>query len=198
MHSDGPEGGAATILVVCSGNICRSPLAQQLLCARLADVAHAVRIVSAGTIADDGVAMDAPAAALSRQHGGRPEAHRSRLLTEREILGAQLVLTAARSHRAAVVSLVPRASRYTFTLRQFAGLLQQIDDEELAGLHRLEALVESAAALRGFTIPAPGARPQDDDIEDPYRQPADVYERVGVQIDRVATSISASLRAVLS
>lgn len=186
----------ATVLLVCSGNICRSPLAEQLLRARLADVAERVSIVSAGTIADDGVAMDAQAAQLSVQYGGEPQAHRSRLLTERQIRDADLVLTATRAHRAAVVSLVPRASRYTFTLPEFARLLQQLDNAELAQLHDLPALVEAAAAHRGFALP--GAHPDADDIDDPYRQRADVYERVGAQIDEIVGSIATPLGAVLS
>lgn len=198
MPSERAQSGTATILVVCSGNICRSPLAEQLLHARLADATHPVSVVSAGTIADDGAAMDAQSALLSQQYGGQPEAHLSRLLTERQIQAAQLVLTATRAHRAEVVSLVPRASRYTFTLRQFARLLEQIGDEQLAGLHDLESLVEEAAALRGFAVPAAGTRPEDDDIEDPYRQRTEVYERVGAQIDRVVASIAAPLRTVLA
>ena len=88
----------------------------------------------------------------------------SRLLNGRHISDADLVLTATRAHRAEVVSLVPRASRYTFTLVQFAALLQQIDD---------------------------------DDIEDPYRQRDEVYERVGAQIDNVVAPIADRLKAVL-
>lgn len=186
---------AATILTVCSGNICRSPLAEQLLRARLDDVAPRVNVASAGTIADDGVPMDAQAGELSRRYGGDPEPHRSRLLNERQIMTADLVLTATRAHRAAVVSLVPRASRYTFTLPQFASLLQQLDDDELAGLRDLPALVEAAAAHRGFALP--GAHADADDIEDPYRQHADVYERVGAQIDELVADIATSIRAVL-
>jgi protein-tyrosine phosphatase len=173
-----------TILVVCSGNICRSPLAEQLLRARLASAPEPFRLLSAGTIAEEGAAMTDEAAALSAQYGGDPQGHRSRPLSATQIQSADLVLTATRAHRAAVVSLVPRASRITFTLKEFAALVESLSPEERAALPDAAAVVEAAAAQRGL------AQHQDDDIEDPYRRPLDVYERVARAVDD-ATGVAA-------
>src|SRR3954465_9921582 len=101
-----------SVLLVCSGNICRSPIAEQALRAR-AD--GAVLFSSAGTIARDGSPMTEEAALLSRRLGGDPSGHLSRRLTRAMIQEAGLVLTAAREHRARVVEAFPRASGYTFT-----------------------------------------------------------------------------------
>jgi protein-tyrosine phosphatase len=176
-----------TILVVCSGNICRSPLAEQLLRARLAGAADRFHLSSAGTIADDGVPMTNQAAALSTQYGGAPAGHRSRLLTAVQIESADLVLTATRAHRAAVVSLVPRASRYTFTLKEFAALVDSLDHEDLASLTDPASVIEAAAAQRGY------AQHDDDDIEDPYRRSDDVYERVAMLTAEVVRTAAAAL-----
>ena len=177
-----------TILVVCSGNICRSPLAEQLLRARLAGATESFRLLSAGTIADDGVPMTEQAVALATQYGAVPQGHRSRLLTEGQIESADVVLTATRAHRAAVVSLVPRASRFSFTLKEFAALVDSLSREERASLTDAASVVEAAAAQRGF------AQHDDDDIEDPYRQSDEVYERVAAAIDSATRTAAAALR----
>ena len=57
-----------SILTVCSGNICRSPLAEQLLRVGLTDLAG-VTVSSAGTIALVGEGMPAEAQALSVRYG---------------------------------------------------------------------------------------------------------------------------------
>ncbi|QSB24146.1 arsenate reductase/protein-tyrosine-phosphatase family protein [Curtobacterium sp. 24E2] len=111
------------VLFVCSGNICRSPLGAQVLTARLGPDAAAFVVESAGTIADDGAAMDGAAAAQSVRLGGDPSGHGSRYLTAAIVEDADLVLTAERSHRAAVVSLAPRATKRAFTIKQFARVL---------------------------------------------------------------------------
>lgn len=120
------------ILFVCSGNICRSPLGAQVLTARLGPDAPAFVVESAGTIADDGAPMDAAAAEQSVRLGGEPTAHRSRYLTAEIVERADLVLTAERSHRAAAVSLAPRASKRTFTIKQFARVLAGLEAGDLA------------------------------------------------------------------
>lgn len=185
-----------TVLVVCSGNICRSPLAEQLLIARLRGSEPAVRVSSAGTIADQGFAMDETAAALSRRYGGDPSAHVSRPLTEELIASSGLVLTATRQHRAAVVSLLPRASRYTFTLAEFARLSGGLADALPTDVVDAPSLVEVIAAERGHVLPP--ADPSDDDIVDPYRQAPDVHERVAARIDSLAEIVAGAFRALPS
>ncbi|WIB36471.1 hypothetical protein [Curtobacterium sp. MCJR17_043] len=115
------------ILFVCSGNICRSPLGAQVLQARLGPAASVHVVESAGTIADDGAVMDGAAAAQSVRLGGVTEAHRSRYLTEQIAASADLVLTAERSHRSAVVQLAPRAAKRAFTIKQFARVLDGLE-----------------------------------------------------------------------
>ena len=116
------------------------------------------------------------------------------MLTGQLIDRSQLVLTATREHRAAVVSLVPRASRYAFTLNEFARLVASLEPSELEQIADAAGLVPAAAAQRGFAPPP--AHPDDADIADPYRQPMKAFERAGAEIDRAVTTIVAGLRAV--
>lgn len=178
-----------SILTVCSGNICRSPLAEQLLRAGLADVPD-VRVSSAGTVGMIGYPMDARAAELAVRFGITDSAsHVARELNERQIADAQLIFAMSRDHRRAVAELVPRAARRTFTIREFARIAAEITDDDLAPAAelpqddvsgRLAATVAVVGAMRGMA--GPPASADDDDVIDPYRRPAAVYERSGNEL----------------
>lgn len=177
------------ILSVCTGNICRSPLAEQLLATRLQEIGINALVHSAGTAAMVGYPMPDPAAELSTRYGGEPSAHRAQQLDEHAINGADLVLTAAREHRADVVLRSPRALPYTFTLRQFARIASALSDDDLAAIHTPRELVATVAAQRGF-VPPP-ENPSDDDVVDPYRQSQDIYDASGEAIDLAVSAIVA-------
>ncbi len=181
------------VLFVCSGNICRSPLGAQVLTARLGRDAPVFTVESAGTIAEDGLPMDDLAAEQSIRLGGDPSAHRSRHLTAALLGGADLVLTAERAHRAAAVSLAPRVTKRTFTIRQFARVLDGLEPSDLAGVASTDELVDRVARMRG-AVPGP-ADPADDDVDDPYRRSASTHERVADVIDRALAPVADALRA---
>jgi protein-tyrosine phosphatase len=191
-----------TMLIVCTGNICRSPLAEQLLRARFAAVGIPAVVHSAGTGALVGYEMTPEAASLSQGYGGDPAGHAARQLNADLINGADLILTATRQHRADTVSLVPRALRHTFTLNQFARLVTVAEItggssvvEPVETAKALRAFITEIAATRGFAPPP--LRADDDDIIDPYRQSQAIYDQAGQAIDAAATSITAGFaRAV--
>jgi protein-tyrosine phosphatase len=197
------DPGRFKILVVCTGNICRSPVAEQLLRSGLTTADEVVTVVSAGTGARRDMPMTEQARALALRYGAESTEHRSSPLTTADVAGADLILTAARSHRAEVASLLPRASSRTFTLRQFARLVelggqksplgeQTASEDDTA--RRLVAVVSAAAANRGRT-PLLDAR--DDDIIDPYRQPQEIYDEAGERIkDAVDTIVAGFHRAL--
>src|SRR3954454_23459860 len=116
------------ILVVCTGNICRSPMAQALLTHRLRerlgrDVADRDFVVlSAGTHGVVGHPIEAAAMDVLTGWGVSPDPFEARELVAAHVEGADLVLGASREHRAAVVTLVPGAYGRTFTVREFARL----------------------------------------------------------------------------
>lgn len=191
-----PATGSFTVLVVCTGNICRSPLAEQLLRARFAAAGVEARIVSAGTRALVGHDMTPEAAALSVEYGGGKHHHRAQQLTAGLIADAHLVVTATREHRSAVVSMYPKSTRYAFTLNQLARLTADAPVEP-ATTHpaTITSYVAAIAASRGMTPPP--AHAGDDDIEDPYRQSAAVYARVAASIDAAVSTITTGISAFI-
>lgn len=183
-----------SILVVCTGNICRSAQAEQLIRARVAKdfsgLEPLVVVQSAGTNALVGSGMPTEAAALSADHGGSPSDHVAQQLTAEQVRGADLVLTMTVEHRSAVVRLVPRASRYTFTLNEFAALVEDAAQHtptpaaEFFCLHAVEKLrtaVTWTSARRGYL---PLEETSAADIVDPYRRSQDIYEESARQITK--------------
>lgn len=186
------------ILTVCTGNICRSPLAEQLLRARLAPLGIAVE--SAGVSALVGVGMPDPAHEIASQLGvSDADTHVARQVTVDMVRSADLVLAMAREHRRALVELTPAATRKTFTVRELANIAAGITDDELreeigsaTGDDALRAAVGLAAALRGVVAPLPS--PDDLDVVDPYRQPVDVYEKSAGQLVPAVDAVAAFLQ----
>ena len=113
------------ILTVCTGNVCRSPLAEALLRTRLS--VYSPKIHSAGTMGLDESPMTPETVRLAIALGvaqDLTDSHRSRYLTDAELASPDLILAMGREHRRKVVELAERA---------------QIAEEALGVLDVLEA-----------------------------------------------------------
>lgn len=106
-----------TVLFVCTGNICRSPIAAGLLAARLGSSGPAVRVDSAG-ILDLDVPSPPEVIATGNDLGIDLADHRGRLITLADVRGATLILGMTRKHVREVVMMDPSAWTRTFTLRE--------------------------------------------------------------------------------
>lgn len=181
-------GDEARILIVCTGNICRSPFIERLLQHELDErrsgSGRGIIVGSAGTGALVGSAMDPQAAAQLVAHGGDASGFRARDLTPALVAESDLVLTATRAHRGKVALMSPKVLRRVFTFCDFADLV--------AGLPRLSAPVthtdlrawvrqvtERAAASRGLKPPL---APDLADIADPYRRGDEAFAAMAQQV----------------
>ncbi len=117
------------VLLVCTGNICRSPLAEALLVRALRDRGmDGINVGSAGTGAWDGAPASEGAYLVGLERGLDLSAHRARLLTREVVDEADLILTMARHHRARVDELGGEGR--VFVLGEYGG--REGDDAEVS------------------------------------------------------------------
>jgi protein-tyrosine phosphatase len=109
------------ILVVCAGNLSRSPLAEALLRTRLAAVGRRPQIASAGLIADLGQPAEELTETLARGHGIDLSAHRSRPLEPDMLRRADLVLTMEQEQRRQMLAMAPLAAGKLYLLGHWIG-----------------------------------------------------------------------------
>lgn len=109
------------ILLVCSGNTCRSPLAAAMLTARLAAEPRlaGLRVASAGTSAWDGAPASEGSYLVALERGLDLSAHRAAMLTPERVERADLILTMSEAHAHRVADLGGAAK--VSTLAAFAG-----------------------------------------------------------------------------
>ncbi|MFC7432500.1 MULTISPECIES: low molecular weight phosphatase family protein [unclassified Agrococcus] len=180
--------GPFRMLVVCTGNVCRSPLAAAALRRGLAT--DAVEVASAGLGAQEGAPVDAAVRAEARRLGLDVDAHRAHLLRAEDAAASDLVIVATRRQRSVVVDLVPAAIQRTFTLLELDAALARVDAAELPGdggaVARLAATVRAAARARG-----PAVRGVDVDVPDPHGGSAALHRAVADLVEAAASRIAA-------
>jgi protein-tyrosine phosphatase len=184
-----------TILHVCMGNICRSPMAERLTALALGGEHVHTHSVGTGSW-HVGSRMEPGAARQVGLRGGAHEAFRARTLAGEHVDGSDLILTATAEQYEYVLGLRADAAGRTFVLGQFGRLLPSVD------LSALPPFANAADAVhaRGVAVVAAvdaaraGKPPRyDDDLEDPYGGGDAVFGRVAdkiaVTVDRLAAAL---------
>lgn len=128
------------ILVVCVGNICRSPTAEHLLRDALGNCACTVS--SAGLGALVGNPVDPAALEVLRRHGHTPAPHQARQLDDALLAESDLVLVMEKEHLEKIARCSPQARGKTFLLGKWCG-----DTEILDPYRKGDAAFERAYTL---------------------------------------------------
>lgn len=183
------------ILAVCTGNVCRSPMAERLL-ARGLDAGSAVEVTSRGTHAYPGEPVSPIMADLLRQRTGLEATGMfARPLTPDDVRAADLILGMTRAHRSHAVRLYPDAVQRAFTLSELARLVREVDRTEVARLAPSGTIEDRLRALTFLARRARRPVPIEwDDIPDPIGQVRAVYEQV---FDRISADVDAIIAAAL-
>ncbi|MGK2880797.1 MAG: low molecular weight phosphatase family protein [Mycobacterium sp.] len=162
------EEFALHVLFVCTGNICRSPLAERFTAAYVAHAQVAdLTSSSAGTRALIGRPMHAEAAMVLAGLGGDASEFVARQINAKIATRADLVLTMTQAHRDRVLELAPRRLNMTFTLSEASRLAAEFGAQTVADLAALRPRLDTSE------------RP---DITDPMGKSAATFAAVGSQI----------------
>lgn len=170
------------ILVLCTANICRSPLAEALLRQRLAMFGvDGVNVSSAGFMADGRQIADGTLRVL-HQRKVPIEGLTLSIRVTPEMLGASdLVLAMARLHVREAVMLNPYVFNRTFTMKE---LVRLADDEGARGDD--EPFDDWFARLGSDRTPADHlGDSDDDDIADPVGGPARVFRKTADELEQL-------------
>ncbi|MBD0861909.1 low molecular weight phosphotyrosine protein phosphatase [Gordonia sp. zg691] len=155
-----------SILFVCTGNICRSPIGERVLDALATRAGVPVSSTSAGVGALNGAPIHPHSAAVLTENGYNAEGFEARYLRPPMLGDADLVLCMSREHRAAVQQMAPVRWKRVFTLTEFAALTD------------IGSLTEIIAG-RGRIDPNSGLL----DIVDPMGRPREDFDRVFAEIE---------------
>jgi protein-tyrosine phosphatase len=172
----GGYSGPIELLIVCTGNICRSPMAEAFLRQRFEGRKIDATVTSAGTRTQGRPATD-EVIALMKERGLDVSEHRSQLVGRQLIADADLILCMAREHLREVVLTDGDAYARTFTLKELVRLGEAAGPrpDDLALAEWLRKLDDGGSPTIGFS--------ELDDIEDPVGRRLSVHRRVCDEIE---------------
>ena len=152
-----------TVLFVCTGNTCRSPMAEGLLRKEMKQRGineNQVQVMSAGIFAQNGEPATEHAVTVMRERGVSLKSHRSRRLNHAMLEKADLILTMTTDHKQALLMMDAAVAERLFTIAEF------VSDPETAGIT---------------------------DVADPFGGSPDMYRTTAEQLERMVKALAQEL-----
>lgn len=178
---------SSSILFVCTGNICRSPIAEGFARALAATAPGGIEVASAGIVGWEGSPAAEESVRAAAECGIDISRHLARRLEPRHVEEAGVVICMAAEHRDAVVRLVPAAAGKTFTLKELVRVLEALPATR--GPTFGERVVRADELRRsGFR-----GNPDDEDVADPLGASMDAFRAVAWELDEWCRRLSPGL-----
>ena len=176
------------VLVVCTANICRSPMMEGLLRRDLGVLGAPVEVISGGLLEWD-QAVDPQAAAVMAERGVDIAGHRSRPVSTIDLHTVDLVITMTREHAREVVLGLPEVYPRTFTVKDFARRM----DLEPAGEPGEDLRTRMNALSSGRALSSLMGISDEDDVADPYGLTPMHFEATADLLSALSERISLAL-----
>jgi protein-tyrosine phosphatase len=171
------------VLVLCTANVCRSPMVQGFLVAELASRGVEGTVRSAGTaVGPERPPADAVAAMAA--WGIDTSGHRARALEDGLLGSADLVVGMTRAHVREAVARVPTAFSKTFTLKELVRRAAAVGARPVDEAFAVWLARVGKGRVRGALV----GRSTSDDVADPIGGPPEAYRATASELhDLVAT-----------
>lgn len=158
---------------VCTGNLCRSPMAEVLLRHSLAGRGcNDIEVSSSGTWAYYGREATPEAIATVAARGADLSRHHSRPIEHDEILAADLVVAMTSVHVRELMSIVPEVGDRLVMMKEIKEISPATVGAEATKKERIEALLKGKRPKRRRSL----------DVDDPMGLPAHAYERTAGEL----------------
>ena len=144
---------AIKIVFVCTGNTCRSPMAEVMAAQIFGEYGLDVEVSSAGVSAFEGQPASKHAVSVMKEGGLCLLSHRANIVSSDMLEAAALVLTMTGGHRAVLLSDYPAVMGKVFTLAEYVGHDEDVADPFGGSVDEYRAC---AAQIREFLILAAG------------------------------------------
>lgn len=140
------------ILFVCTGNTCRSPMAEALFRSILEAEGYdnEYECSSAGVYAFEGDSSTVEAIETMKKYGLDISKHYARILDYEMIQNAYIILTMTKDHKRMILDVYPEAADKVFTLKEFAGYTE--DDWDISDPFGFDVDVYEACAEEIETV----------------------------------------------
>lgn len=176
------------ILVVCTGNLCRSPTAAALLARHLEKAREPTLVRSAGFLTE-GLPANPLAVEVMREWGIDITSHRTTLVTPSLVSEASLVIGMTRAHVREVVALAASAWPRTFTLRELVRRAREVgqrpSDLDLTAWLAQVADGRSTVDLLGES--------HEDDVADPMGKSRRAFRHTAAELDALLGDLATLL-----
>ncbi|MBN4050666.1 MAG: protein tyrosine phosphatase [Alkaliphilus sp.] len=175
-----------TILLVCTGNTCRSSMAEGIL-KNLCRSVNDLKIISAGISAVNGSSAASKSIEVMKEKEICLLNHTATVLTEKMVLASDLILTMTLAHKHAVISMMPAAKVKTYTLKEYTR--KSIANGDDSCLDCCETKLPQIAKQEPPLIAK-------NDILDPFGQSIDIYRKTANEIEECLKILCEELGSV--
>lgn len=187
------------ILFVCTGNTCRSPMAEGMFRQMAEQAGIRIEVRSAGVAAAGGTPISPQARIVLRDKGIKDEL-RSDMLDRNLTEWADLILTMTMNHKRFVIERFPDAVTKVHTLKEYA----LADPSVIHDLEERQALIASLQLNMAMNQPLDAedqqrlaeleARLPSFDVADPIGGPVEVYEACAAEIGQALAQVIEKLQ----